>query len=263
MLGVQGASAEEFHSRCMANSHVLQRRSREFAAVRDVVPAVLTMWAADVAMIEAVLWERIVMASSTPLREFFGAAEAFTAATSAHVVPLEDSATAAEIIQAVRAGARSGLPTEVVDAIDDTWPDIAFLRTLPAPRQPDFATYVSSSMGGRSPAGFVAAQRQEASARMNDAHSARVRGDVASAIEMAFDADFHSLEAYLVESAEAAGDVAHGTVVSRYTLASAAVSEIPALPSDFAAAVAVLRTSMTDALGAADGDRLRQVLEAV
>ena len=70
------------------------------------------------------------------------------------------------------------------------------------------------------------------------------------------EADMLTLEAYLVESAVAIGDEQLSTVGVRWELASAALRLLPEIPTDVVAAVALVRTTVVQALGQADGARL-------
>jgi hypothetical protein len=98
---------------------------------------------------------------------------------------------------------------------------------------------------------------------MQEAQASRVRGATSEAITAAYDSDFLSLEAYLAESAWVLGDRWLFTAVSRWDLVTHAIAEITRLPDGFVDAVALVRRSMTTALGDADGGRLAEVFEPV
>ncbi|MEK9810886.1 MAG: hypothetical protein VW362_10595 [Candidatus Nanopelagicales bacterium] len=78
--------------------------------------------------------------------------------------------------------------------------------------------------------------------------------------------DLHGIEAptaYLVESAAATGDSLLVSVIARWALISGAISEMAALPADFASAVAAVRTAILGALNDADAQRLRTQLAPI
>ena len=90
-----------------------------------------------------------------------------------------------------------------------------------------------------------------------------VRGETPAAIQLAYEADFKALEAYLVDSAMAAGDADLFTVTMRWDLADQAVGTLPGLPADFSAAVTAIRGVLSVGLGEADGQRLIEVFPPV
>ncbi len=71
MLGVSSGTAEEFYSRCLANAQILEGAARQRVGSGDPVGALADAWGADVNMLQAVMWERILVAARTPQRQFF------------------------------------------------------------------------------------------------------------------------------------------------------------------------------------------------
>ena len=96
---------------------------------------------------------------------------------------------------------------------------------------------------------------------MRLAQESRVRGATSDAIATAYESDFLSLEAYLAESAWVLGDVWLLTAISRWDLVTHAVAQLTRLPDGFVDAVGLLRQSMTQSLGDADGARLAEVFK--
>jgi hypothetical protein len=68
------------------------------------------------------------------------------------------------------------------------------------------------------------------------------------------------LEAYLVESAEAAGDHGLWTVELRWELGTCAIAELADLPEDFYLAVTAVRQALSNGLGDPDGARFLSTL---
>ena len=140
------------------------------------------------------------------------------------------------------------------------WPDISYLEALPAVTAAELAEAAGERLESMSPASFVQRRRTQSSALLLDAQAHRVRGQISDAIQRAYEGDFKALEAYLVESAVEVGDTALLTVTARWDLAVHAVTELPGLPSDFLGAVAAIRSTLSGAVGEADG---RRFLESV
>lgn len=78
------ASAEEVYSRCLGNATILDAAARRFAEGADGASAVACAWGADVYAAQAVLWERIMIAASSPQRQFFRVADALVSGLRVH-----------------------------------------------------------------------------------------------------------------------------------------------------------------------------------
>jgi hypothetical protein len=255
VLGVDKGTAEEFHGRLLSTALVLERAARQHAIEGDVVEALADAWGADVMVVQAVIWERILVASASPQRQFFRVAEAVTAALlSAGPAP---TGSAAEVIVAARLGMSHAFDASLAADVRSRLPDISYLAGLPAPTEADVREAADARLQGMPVGEFVDKRRAAAAAAMLQAHEARVRGDVDSAIQFAYESDFLCLEAYLVESAAATADVTLQTVTVRWDIAVQAVTEITGLPQDFVLAVGIIRDVLATALGDADGSRLR------
>lgn len=260
MLGIEKGTAEEFYSRCLANAQTLESAARRRVSEGDAAGALADAWGADVSMLQAVMWERIIAAARAPQRQFFQVAEAVISGLRS---PLAEPDTATTLGRSL-AHARERMATAFDDGLAlemaRRWPDITYLEALPALSSDDVAAAVSERLQGLAPAAFVSLRRSEAAAIMLEAQTHRVRGEISDAIQSAYKGDFTALEAYLVDSAVASGDRDLMTVVIRWDLAVQAVSEIPGLPDDFSAAVGLIRTAIVSGLGEADGRRLIESL---
>ncbi len=265
MLGVEKGTAEEFYSQCLGNATVLDRSARARAHHGDSIAAVACAWGADVAIVQAVIWERILIASSNPLRQFYQVAGVTVNALSVDEPdgPKRRIGTAEHMIRAARMRIQSAFDAELAADIAARWSDVTYLGSLPAFTPVQVQAAVEARLLGVSAGEFIEHRRREAAASMLEAQSRRVHGDTAGAIQAGYDSDFLSLDAYLIESAIAVGDEALLTVISRWELATRAVASLPGLPSDFLAAVGVVRDALAVSLGESDGARLRQTFAAV
>jgi hypothetical protein len=260
VLGVDRGTAEEFHGRLLATAHTLDRSARQHANRGDSVSAVAAAWGADVTSIQAVLWERILIASRAPQRQYFQAAASLSRALAA----LDESSASGATAEAVLKHARERLSAEFDDSlrreVDAQLPEITYLAMLAAPTTQDMQDAVDARIDDHTPAEFVAERRRAAIDAMLRAQSDRIKRDIPAAIRSAYDSDFSILEGYLVESALAVGDKYLLTVTIRADLVTGAITELTGLPEDFAKAVSTLRDAMTSALNEADGERLRSLL---
>lgn len=257
-------SPEEFFTQCVANARVLDAAARRLLADGDRVGAMACAWGSDVFTVQAVLWERVLVAAPVPARKYFRAAEAMFApqrivggATAGPAV------TADEMISLGRIALMADFEPSVRLEITDQWADITYLRQAPAPTTEDLAVSVTDRLAGRTPEAFAAARRMLAGQAMDEAQALRVRGETQGAVQAAYDADLLCLEAYLVESAVAAGDAALLTVRVRWELATAAISGLLGLPNGFVAAVTALRDAITGSMVTADAERLRGTFVAI
>lgn len=156
----------------------------------------------------------------------------------------------------MRLAAVSRLDTATAELILRAWPSLAYLDGVPSPSGSDLDLVVTGRTGGASLERFVGEKRREAESHMLRAQHLRVRQLTEDAISSAYESDLASTESYLVESAIAVGDRRLLTVIARWELAVAALAGIPSLPNDFSAAVDLVRTTIANALGPGDGDRI-------
>lgn len=256
MLGVTSGTAEEFYGRCLANAQTLGNAAQRRASEHDPVGALADAWGADVYTLQAMLWERIIAAASAPQRQFFRVAEAIIAGLRSPLGDGDPPHTLGMCIVKARERMATSFDDELAVEMARRWPDIGYLDTVPVVGDEEIAAAVQARLLGLSPTEFVARRRTEAAAAMLEAQAHRVRGDTSAAIQAAYQGDFTALDAYLVESAVAAGDDALLSVTIRWDLAVQAVRELPGLPDDFSGAVAVIRGAIAVGIGEADGRRL-------
>lgn len=263
MLGVAKGTAEEFYSQCLANAQILERSARARAAGSDSIGAVACAWGADVAIVQAVIWERILIASRNPLRQFYEVADVVVTALVDDDGVNRPVSSAEHMVREARMRVARSFDASLARDIEARWPDVSYLADTPPFADVDVQAAVANRLLGVSAGEFIEHRRREAAAFMLEAQSRRVHGDMAGAIQAGYDSDFRSLDAYLIESAIAVGDTALLTVISRWELATRAVAGLPALPPDFLAAVEVVRETLGAALGEADGARLRRTFAPV
>lgn len=257
------ATAEEFYSRCLGNVSVLTDAARRFADDGDAVGALAAAWGADTYALQAVVWERILVASSYPQRQFFRVAQALVGALAAALPADHEPTSASDALAATRAGMLDACEPSLRAEVQAVWADASYLDALPAPTTEDLVGSVAARTGGLGPEVFAMQRRKESSEAMAGAQAVRVKGDTVAAIQSAYEADLLALEAYLIDSALALSDNALFTVTVRWELATAAVAALPGLPEGFVAAVTRIREALAAGLGDAEGARLQATLSAI
>lgn len=257
------STAEEFYSRCLGNVATLSAASRRFAESGDSVQALALAWGADIYGLQAVVWERLQVASSYPQRQFFRVAEALVAEIGAGAASDAPADSAADLLRSMRAQMLNACEPDLREGVERAWGDAGLLSGVPWPSAADFEASVTQRTGGIRVAGFVSSRRTAAATAMAEAQALRIKGMTVPAIQGAYDADLLATEAYLVESAASTSDAYLLTVPIRWELATTAVASLPGLPDGFTAAVARIRETMAAALGDADGYRLVEALPKV
>lgn len=238
--------------------------SRRFAADGDAHAAVHALWAADIATVQMIAWERIMIASPNPDRQFFAVAKTVVDALSAYAVStVSEPLTAYDVVQAARAGLEQAFDDSFLHLLRDRYVPVDHLMTLRAPTPQDAVTAVQSRLEGMSVNDFVAHRLQVADHAIGQAREQAAAGNTDTAIAQAYQADLAAFEAYLVEAARVVGDNFLITVDLRWALASEAISRIPALPADVASASATIRDVLASTVGPVEADRLRQRFAAV
>lgn len=258
--GVDKDTAEEFFGRLVSSAQILSDASRDYARDGEPVSSVACALGADVATLGSVVWERLNIAPRSPQRQFFEAASAVMASLGGLGSGPGGTVTAADVLTATRARLAASFDASLADDVATRWPGIEHLGGMPAPTQDDVDADVLRRLEGLRPGAFVEARRAAALSAMRVAQDSRIRGEIPEAIQAAYESDYLSLEAYLVESATAAGDAALFTVTTRWVLATHSLSALTGLPPGFPEAVACIRDALVDGLGDADGTRLRSTL---
>jgi len=257
-LTVEGSSsAEEFYSRCLSHALVLEQAAQRHAARDEVIPAIATAWGSDVFTAQAVLWERINVASRAPQRRFFEVAGQLASGIAGLGSAGLQAQTAYDVIVAARVGLLDACERSLRHRLEASWPEVEYLAGLPAPTDLELDEWVVERLGGTTAQDYVNRQRRLAERAMDDAQASRIRNEITEAVHGAYASDMHSLDAYLVESAVAAGDDYLITVPIRWETATQAVGQLAGLPAGFTAAVESIRSVMCIGIGEADGRRLQ------
>lgn len=250
-------SAEEIYADLLQRVHVLTPMSLIYAEQGDIANAVLCTWAADLATAQSVAWERIVVVTHSPQTPFFALGDRLARALTESLATGSGTyASAMDLLQDMRGRMLTAVDQDLADDIAARFSSLDHLASFEAPMPERLRESGYSRLGGLPAATFIAKRRADAQVLMRDALAERVRGDITGAISAAYEADMLTLEAYLVESALAIGDVQLLTVQVRWDLAVAALTRLAGVPDDFGQAVSLVRQTLVASVGSGDGARL-------
>lgn len=253
-------TADRMRAQSLTQAAVLSDAARDHAAAGRVVEAIAAAWAVEVLRLQATLAGQILVDRRAPNYRYFESAASIVGALDQ---PWRPGATAADTIRAGRDALAQAVEPVVLSQLSDSFGELAYLDGLPALDQAAVDAFVRSRLHGRSPAQFVRSRRGEAAQSVLRAQALRMQADVPGAIRVAYEGDFRSLEAYLVESAVAAGDTGLLTVSTRWDLAAFAMTGLVGLPDAFEPAVTTIREAIAAAIGEPDGSRLLPTFTAL
>jgi hypothetical protein len=253
-------TADRMRTQASAQAAVLAQASREHAAVGKVVEAVAAAWAVEVLMLQATLASQVLVDRRAPNYRYFESAERIVQALDLTWAPAD---SAAATIRAGRQVLAQVVEPVVLSELSDAFVSLDYLEDVPGLDDGMVTAFTQTRLRGTTAQRLVQTRRQEVADAMLQAQSMRMRGDVPGAIRRAYEADFGALEAYLVESATAAGDQALFTVSTRWDLAAFAMAQLAGLPESFEPAVQQIRHALVQALGEPDGSRLALTFTAM
>jgi hypothetical protein len=252
---------EALYAETVARKRAYADLSHTYAAAGNAFAAVHAAFAADAQTIQVVMWERVMVASPNPDEKFREVADTVANALAAYAANPTPAATAREAVEGARAAMLRAFSVAAADMISEYLLPLDHLDTLPFPDPAVGAHTVQTRTGGEHPEKVAKTRLRAAHDCMVMAVALNSEGRLDEAMQQAWASDWATLEAYLLEAALRVGDYALMTVEMRWLLASEAVAQIEALPTDFNRAVAVVRERMVAALGAVEGDRLNRMFE--
>jgi len=254
-------SADAVYSQTLHRARVFERASRRQAAAGQAMSALIFAWGADISLMQTSLFERVVLGRKASMRQYFAEAQTLLAAFDRGLPDAIGSESVAQMQLRVREQLFRALPRDLAVDVTGRLPDITYLAALRAPARAQMQA--RERLQGLTVEQFCAHRRREAQELMLEAVNARARADARAAAELSYRSDVLSLEAYLVETAQLAGDEALWTVELRWELASCALAELTDIPEDFAGAITAVRDALARGLGEPDGTRLLAVLPVV
>lgn len=253
--------SQNFVDLCTQGSEILRTIAVSKGASGDLVGALSCALGSDLMRIQGALWEALIVSAGTSYRKYFQLGEEIARACSEPTA--EPNLSIAQALLAVRSQVEPILSNVGIRGFQALMIDVEPFDNIAFPSSDVIAAHAAQRLEGMTPQSYARKQMQAASTLSVQAFTAHSSGNIEQAINLMFASDFTALDAYLVESAHAAGDRNLFTVQIRWELATHCVSLIDELPQDFAAAAHLVRAAITQFMGDADAVRLRAVLPAV
>jgi len=250
---------EFLHSDTVHKSQEYYELSRLYAAKGDGYAAVHALWMADMCAVQAVMWERILIASPKPDEQFFAIATSVSRALSLHALTGGEQPDAVTTIQAARAGLAQAFDEVAMRLLTARLTPLDHLVGLPAPDRAGADAVLGRRLAGSAGAdlGALIAQRTHSAVdSMVIAAQLHREGRAPEAIHHAYQSDMAVYEAYLLEAARAVGDQFLMTVDLRWELAYLQITSLPSLPSDYVEATTLIRGKLKGTVSPMEADTL-------
>lgn len=232
--------------------------SRQYAAHGNPLGAVHAMWASDMHTVQAVIWERVMVASPQPDEQFFAITKTLAKALLQCQMRAEERSTAVDCVAEARSGLAFAFDPAALRVIGTKVAPVDHLDGLRAPTVGDLWSCQQERLGGRSAAEVVAERKQASADGVAVAMGMYGEGRLDDAQAQAWRADWAAFEAYLIDAATAIGDESLISVDLRWELATSVISAIPSLPYGFLDAVTVVRDRLLVVVGPVEAHRLAE-----
>jgi hypothetical protein len=253
-----------FYTDTLARVDTYTALSHRYAQTRDAVSAVASLWAADISTVQMISWERIMIASPDPDRQFFDVAMTVSRALGVYATTVKDGfATAEEVVLASRRGLESAFDESFLTVLHARYAPTTHLAGLPAPTANMCQQAALARLQGMNVREYIQHRKDVAHHAMGEARTLNEAGNIDAAIAQAYQADLAAFEAYLVESAVAVGDQDLMTVGLRWDIAAESIAQMPGLPRDLEGATEAIRTVLAKSVGPVEAERIQQALEPV
>lgn len=266
----QRTDHETLHAGVAATIDVYVDLSHSYAARGDGRLALLALWAADVLVLQSLLWESGLSSAPDPDAQLAAVGRAVDTSLRTSTVAsgasgsdaTVDSGTPTSALQSARAALMSTFDESVHTMLAQRFASSAHLDGLTATAHTP-APSRTSRLGDRSVPELCEDLRVAAADCMAVSAAMARAGLVCDARAQARLSDMASFEAYLLDAATAVGDTSLATVDLRWDIATAAVDNITEVPEDVPEAVTQLREILVGAVGPAEGAGLRGAFEPV
>jgi len=232
--------------------------SHAYAARGEGRPALLALWAADVQILQVLLWESGLGSAPDPEVQMALVAQAVCSSMVDGAEAATGPATLREAAERARRAMLATFDESVHTMLEERFAPLDHLDLLAPPAGGGASRAVARRRAGRTSHGLVADLRTAAGDCMAIAHEMAQEGDVVGARRQARQADLGAFEAYLVAAALATGDTELTTVGLRWDLAEAADEH---LTDDLDEGVRALRARLASVVGPAEEAVLRDFFE--
>ena len=254
---------ELLHSDTVHKSREYYELSKLYAAKGDAYGAVHAVWMADMCVVQAIMWERILIASPNPDEHFFAIATSVSRALSLHALTGTAQPDALSTIQAARDGLSQAFDDVAMRLLNGRLTPLDHLAGLPAPSRDGADAVLARRLSGSNVDELISQRNRSASESMDVAAGLHRQGRHADAITQAYHSDMAVYEAYLLEAARAVGDEFLMTVDLRWELAYMQITSLPSLPSNYLEATALIRQKLKGTVSPREADTLDERFLAV
>jgi hypothetical protein len=239
--------------------------AQRYAADGDVRRAQLASWAADVHVLEELMWQNGLAEAPDPVAQLAAVGESVASALEALADDPAADVTPRAVVEAARRAMVATFDESVHEVLLAQLPALDHLDACdPFAARPEGRSEESSAvrrLGPRTPEELVAELREAAADCVRVGGVMQLEGELTAANRMAHQADVATFEAYLVAAAVHAGDDQLATVDLRWELAR----ELD--PADWDAegrdgnAFATLRRELISVVGSAEMETLWRTFE--
>lgn len=236
--------------------------SHAYAEVGRTRLSVLAMWAADVQVLQSLMWDSGLGDAPDPDAQLAAVAGAVDASLRAQLPGTTAPAEAREVVLAARAALTSAFDESVHALLDERFVALDHLEGVSPPAGVVVEPHQVRSDGRTAPE-LLADLREAAADCMAVAAGMASAGLLRDAVNQVRLADLASFEAYLATAALAVGDTTLATVDLRWDIAMADLDAVRELPADLGAAAELVRDVLVRSVGPAEEDALRSAFEPV
>ena len=263
-MGLPRRKVPEFlHSDTVHKSGEYFELSQSYAAKGDAYAAVHAMWMADMCVVQAVMWERILIASPKPDEQFFAIAASVSRALSLYALTGTAHPDAVSTLEAARDGLSQAFDKVAMRLLRARLTPLGHLAGLPQPDRAGAEAVLARRLSGSTVDALMAQRLQSAAECMGLAVGMHREGRHSDAITHAYQSDMGVYEAYLLEAARAVGDEFLMTVDLRWELAFKQISSLPSLPMDYQEATFLIREKLKGTVSPTEADTLDERFLAV
>ena len=242
----------------------LARLSARYVEEGDVRRAQLASWAADVYVLEELLWENGLAEAPDPVAQLAAVGESVASALEALADGVSGDVMPRAVVEAARRAMVSTFDDSVHDVLMEQLPSLDHLDACDAaagaPTSPVSPT--AQRLGERSAEELVAELRQAAADCLHVGEVMDVEGELTAADRMSHQADVATFEAYLIAAAIHAGDEKLASVDLRWELARQLNPKDWASTQRDRSPFATLRRELIALVGSAEMETLWRAFES-
>ena len=222
--------------------------SRSYALTGDTRLAVLATWAADVQVLQALLWENGLALAPDPGEQLRAVAEAVVGSLADRSAATSPD-TPRSMVENGRTAMAAAFDASVHALLADRFMSLDHLDDLEDPGPTAGELAAAQRLDGRSVPDLVSELRVTARDCMAVARVMSAAGRARDAWHHVRMSDTAAFEAYLLDAAATTGDTSLATVDLRWDLAAPVITELPDDPVDLHAAVSEFRAHLAGAVG--------------